>query len=41
LPAASPAVDAGNNAAGLAFDQRGVGFPRVKNGRADIGAFER
>ena len=41
LPAASPAVDVGNNAAGLAFDQRGVGFPRVNNGRADIGAFER
>ena len=36
----SPAIDAGNNNAGYAFDQRGEGFPRVVNGRADIGAFE-
>lgn len=41
LAAGSPALDAGNNAAGLAWDQRGYEFPRVKNGRADIGAFER
>ena len=37
----SPAIDAGNNAHAWAFDQRGPGFPRVVNGRADIGAFER
>lgn len=37
----SPALDAGNNNAGLAYDQRGPGFPRVKGTRADIGAFER
>ena len=36
----SPAVDAGNNAAGLATDQRGVGFARVIGANADIGAFE-
>lgn len=41
LPAGSAALDAGNNTAGLANDQRGPGFPRVKNGRADIGAYER
>jgi hypothetical protein len=40
LPADSPAVDAGNNNANYAFDQRGEGFPRVVNGRADIGAYE-
>jgi len=37
----SPAIDAGNNAAGLDYDQRGPGFPRVKGLRADIGAVER
>jgi hypothetical protein len=36
----SPAVDAGNNAYATRFDQRGGGFPRVLNGRIDIGAFE-
>ena len=43
----SPAQDTGdpagcNDAAGmpLAYDQRGVGFPRVGNGRCDKGAFE-
>jgi hypothetical protein len=36
----SPAVDAGNNAYATRFDQRGPGFPRVRNGRIDIGAFE-
>jgi hypothetical protein len=30
----------GNNVAGLNYDQRGPGFPRVKGPRADIGAFE-
>ena len=37
----SPAIDMGNNAAGLAYDQRGAGFPRVKGPQADIGAYER
>jgi len=36
----SPAIDAGNNAAALAFDQRGEGFVRVSGTAADIGAFE-
>ena len=36
----SPAIDAGNDTLGLAFDQRGFGFPRVSGRRADIGAFE-
>ncbi len=43
----SPAINAGNNslaldAAGqpLMTDQRGAGFPRILNGRVDIGAFE-
>ena len=36
----SPALDAGNNAANLATDQRGAGFPRVLGMVADIGAFE-
>jgi hypothetical protein len=37
----SPVIDMGNNAAGLAYDQRGTGFPRVKGAQADIGAYER
>jgi hypothetical protein len=48
LLAASPAINAGNNAlavdpAGnpLTTDQRGAGFPRIVNGTVDIGAFER
>ena len=36
----SPAIDAGNNAAGLEYDQRGAGYPRVIGASADIGAFE-
>ncbi|MFC4820918.1 choice-of-anchor Q domain-containing protein [Dokdonella ginsengisoli] len=36
----SPALDAGNNAVGLVFDQRGDGFPREVGAAADIGAFE-
>jgi hypothetical protein len=40
LSAGSPALDAGNNVAGLAYDQRGSGFPRVVGATADIGAFE-
>ena len=41
LLSGSPAIDAGNNAQGLLYDQRGIGFPRVRGTRADIGAFER
>ena len=40
LAAGSPAIDAGNNYFDDTFDQRGDGFIRVANGRADIGAFE-
>jgi hypothetical protein len=36
----SPAINAGNNVGGFAFDQRGEGHPRVVNGTADIGAHE-
>lgn len=36
----SPAVDTGDNIHGLAFDQRGVGYPRVAGAAADIGSFE-
>lgn len=38
----SPAIDAGNDLAGLYFDQRGNGFARESpSGKPDIGAFER
>lgn len=40
LAAGSPALDAGNNAIGLVFDQRGDGFPREVGAAPDIGAFE-
>ena len=47
LLADSPAIDAGNmnynpnnSQSQLIYDQRGVRFDRVKNGRSDIGAFE-
>lgn len=40
LAAGSPAIDAGNNASELPFDQRGEGFARVSGAAADIGAFE-
>jgi hypothetical protein len=38
----SPAIDAGdpNFTSPLSYDQRGPGYPRVVNGRVDIGAFE-
>ncbi len=36
----SPAVDAGNDAIGLVFDQRGEGFAREVGAAADIGAYE-
>jgi hypothetical protein len=40
LSTGSPALDTGNNVAGLATDQRGAAFPRVLGAAADIGAFE-
>ena len=43
LLSGSPAIDAGSNAlipAGVTTDQRGAGFPRIRGGRVDIGAFE-
>lgn len=40
LLAGSPALDHGNNAAALQFDQRGSGYARVAGPQADIGAFE-
>ena len=40
LRAGSPAIDVGNNASALNFDQRGTGFARVSGAAADIGAFE-
>lgn len=40
LLAGSPAIDHGNNAGRQPTDQRGQGFEREANGRADIGAFE-
>ncbi|MCE7951418.1 MAG: hypothetical protein DYH18_10000 [Xanthomonadales bacterium PRO7] len=37
----SPLIDAGDPAfSGLSTDQRGAGFPRIINGRVDIGAVE-
>jgi hypothetical protein len=38
--AGSPVRNAGGEVAGTAADQRGAGFPRVLQGRADIGAVE-
>ena len=36
----SPAINAGSNPLSLTTDQRGVGFPRVIGGIADMGAYE-
>jgi hypothetical protein len=36
----SPCINAGDNTAAPANDQRGAGFNRIVNGKADIGAFE-
>jgi len=40
LTIGSIAIEAGNNNAGLSYDQRGVGFPRIIGAFPDIGAFE-
>jgi hypothetical protein len=40
LAATSPAIDAGSNMDGLAYDQRGAYFVRSHGGATDIGAFE-
>lgn len=40
LETGSPVIDAGSNLAGLASDQRGPQFPRVRGAGPDIGAFE-
>ena len=40
LDSRSSAIDAGNNLAGLATDQRGASFARSVGARPDIGAFE-
>ncbi|HEY6894219.1 MAG TPA: choice-of-anchor Q domain-containing protein [Rhodanobacteraceae bacterium] len=40
LVAGSVAIDAGNNVAGLSYDQRGHGFPRRFGATVDIGAYE-
>jgi len=40
LLANRPALNQGNNAAGLTSDQRGSGFARTLNGATDIGAFQ-
>ena len=40
LAAGSPAIDAGNDVAGLTTDQRGLGFPRIGGAAPDIGAYE-
>ena len=37
----SSAIDNGNNLPRFQYDQRGEGFPRIVDGKADIGAFER
>jgi hypothetical protein len=40
LAPGSPALDAGSNVDGLAFDQRGAAFSRAYGAAPDIGAFE-
>lgn len=40
LLSGSPAINAGNNTASVAFDQRGTGYARVIGPAPDIGAYE-
>ena len=40
LLAGSPAINSGDPSVPNGFDQRGDSFPRVRGGRADVGAFE-
>jgi hypothetical protein len=40
LLAGSAAINKGSNPLGLAFDQRGPNFARIRGRLADIGAFE-
>lgn len=40
LLSGSPAIDAGNDVANVAFDQRGDGYPRSIGNGTDIGAYE-
>ena len=40
LLSGSPAIDTGNDTAGVAFDQRGSGYARTIGGGTDIGAYE-
>jgi hypothetical protein len=40
LLSGSPAIDAGDDEANVAFDQRGTGYPRTIGSQTDIGAFE-
>ena len=40
LMSVSPAIDAGNDEANVAFDQRGTGYPRTIGAGTDIGAVE-
>ncbi len=40
LLSSSPAIDKGSNPDGLPFDQRGPNYDRVRDGQADMGAFE-
>ncbi len=41
LPPGSPAIGVGNNLGNFTKDQRGIGYPRLNAGAADIGAYER
>jgi Right handed beta helix region len=40
IPFNSPAINKGSNPTSAAYDQRGIGHPRVQQGQADIGAYE-
>src|SRR5207253_2422496 len=40
LKSGSAAIDVGSNPDGLAYDQRGAGYPRVAGIKVDMGAYE-